>query len=358
MRSVPYSFFLRDSDNPWAGGGATIVNKEFGSEPQTVEPEPETTPEPEQTPEPTPEPSPEPTPGAEPKPEPTPEPVKDWRETANPDEVAEWLKSKADAQKLMKLAGIDDEDIKFIEFKKAGGNADEWLRIKNTDYGKLDPLKLVEMDLRERYSKLDDRQFQILLKKELQQFSLDREEYPEDSEEAILGGILLNDKADAIRQKYIDKQNSLKAPEPQPDNTAQQREQAAQQLAAQFRNSGAVSSLQANKTISIGEGEEAFNYEIKDVDTLVKAAEQVVLQNGNVPTDQEVNTILRTLAYYANPDAFQKALVDHGKILGERAVRKEAVNPAPGGQGSTPPPTPPMNDAELLRSTGTIRNKA
>jgi hypothetical protein len=56
--------------------------------------------------------------------------------------------------------------------------------------------------------------------------------------------------------------------------------------------------------------------------------------------------------------AYEKALVDHGKILGERAVRKEAVNPAPGGQGSTPPPTPPMNDAELLRSAGTIRNKA
>jgi hypothetical protein len=71
-----------------------------------------------------------------------------------------------------------------------------------------------------------------------------------------------------------------------------------------------------------------------------------------------VTNILRTLAYYSNPVAYEKALVDHGKILGERAVRKEAVNPAPGGQGSTPPPTPPMNDAELLRSAGTIRNKA
>ena len=362
-RSVP--FFYDADPNPWGGGGATVINHDDNEvdvldEPEDTTEQAETTnPVTEDTKE---EPAKETT---ETKTEAkvdipaivnTPEPAKDWRETVSNDDLIAETKKKFDRSALLKAAGIDEETIKAIEFKESnGGDWNEYLRIKNTDYTKLAPEQLIEMNLRERKAGVDNKKFQILLKNELKKYNLDREEFADDSEEAIIGEDALKEDADAIRAKYVEKQNSLKAPERVPDTTAQDRELAQTNITAHIRNSEAVKNLQTSKLIPYGAGEEAFNYEVNEVDRLVDATITAAIQNGQTPTDAEINRMVKTLAYHVNPEAVEKALIDHGKVIGTRNVRKDASNSKPNTE-TTSTTVENLTDAELLARSGKVKN--
>jgi hypothetical protein len=338
FQSVPFFYEPQANDTSAANTEGVMTFAELMAQPETTpaaEPSPEPTPEPTDAATPSAEPTPEPT--ATPAPTPKPEPIKDWRETVSNDDLINEVKKKLDRTALLKAAGIDDEVIKAIEYKESnGGNWDEYLQVKGTDYEKIGFEKLIEMDLREKYKGLDNNKFNIVLKNELKKYNLDRNDYEEDSEEAILGGIMLEKDAAAIKAKYIEKQNSLKAPEKIPDNTAQVREQFQQQVAATVRNSETVKNLSAKNLISFGEGEEVFNYEIKDARQLIDTAISVASNNDSLPDEAQIRETIEGLALFANKAEITKALINHGKILGERAVRKEAANVTPGGQTVTP----------------------
>ncbi len=355
-------FFYSPDDNPWGTGGATIVNKDAEQDDvvDVIEPEPTpAAPDPEPTPA---EPEPAAQPAAQTEPPAAaapviPEPVKDWRETVSSDELLSEVTKKADRKALLKAAGIDEETIKAIEFREAnGGNWNEYLRVKNTDYKALDAQQLIEMDLREKYPALDNKKFAIVLKNELRKYNLDRDEHDENSEEAVLGAIMLDKDSDSIRAKYIEKQDSLKAPEKQPDTTAQDREVFQREITDTIRNSDAVRNLQSSKLISFGTGEEAFNYEVKtEVSQLVDATITAAHQNGQKPSDAEISKMVKTLAYHINPEAVEKALIDHGKILGNKEVRREVANTQPNSETSTTN-FENLSDAELLAKSGKVRN--
>ena len=283
-------------------------------------------------------------------------PAKDWRETVSHDDLLAEIKKKFDRTSLLKAAGIDEDTIKAIDFKESnGGDWNEYLRIKNTDYTKLAPEQLIEMNLRERKSGVDNKKFQILLKNELKKYNLDREDFSEDSEEAIIGEDALKEDADAIRAKYVAKQDSLKAPEKVPDTTAQDREITQTKITDHIRNSEAVKNLQTTKLIPYGAGEEAFNYEVNEVSQLVDATITAAIQNGQTPTDAEINRMVKTLAYHVNPDAVEKALIDHGKVIGTRNVRKDASNSKPNTE-TTSTTVENLSDAELLARSGRVKN--
>lgn len=268
-------------------------------------------------------------------------PIQDWRELVSPEDLMTEATKRVDRNAFLKAAGIpenlmslvgkiDEETIKFLEFKVAGGDAHEYLRIKNTDYEKLSPSQLLEMEIKERYPKIDTKTFNIVLKKELSKYNLDREEFPDESDEATIGEFMLKEDTDKIRAKYIDKQNSLKAPEPKPDTTAQDRAIVQQQVTDIVRNSGTVKELQTSKNLTFGEGDEAFNFEVKNVDQIVNAVMSAALQNGNNPTEADVKDMISTFAIHADKKAFIQSLISYGKTLGEKSVSKELRNVQPG----------------------------
>jgi hypothetical protein len=256
------------------------------------------------------------------------EPPKDWRETATIDDILEFAKSKADRTALLKAAGVDEETIKAIDYKESnGGNWDEYLKVKNTDYSKIDYEKLIEMDLRQRRPDVDGRKFDILLKNELKKYNLDRDDYEEDSEDAIIGLDALEQDAIQIRQKFIDKQNSLKAPEKLPDTTAKDLEVFRAKLTDDFRNSEPIKGLLSSKVITFGKGDESFNYEPNNLDNLVSTAIASVVNQGAIPSDEEVSKTLKALAYYLDPEGVENALISQGKVLNGISIREKAVNP-------------------------------
>jgi len=284
--------------------------------------------------------------------------VKDWRETVSNDDLFAHVKSKLDRATLLKAAGIEDDVIKAIEYKDATGDWTDYLRIKSTDYAKLSPQQLIEIELRKEFSDLDKEDFEAVLNDELAQYKLDREDYPENSEEARLGRIKLTRRTEAIRARLTEEQNALKAPEKQADTTAQDREVHREKVAVTVRNSDVVKNLTNSKLISYGAGEEAFNYEVKEnADSLIDAAITAAAQQETLPTEAEISKMVKTLAYHLNPEAVEKALIDHGKIVGNRDVRKEMAN-TQAGAGYTSGEFKNMSDAELLANSGTIRQKS
>ena len=272
--------------------------------------------------------------------------VPDWRETVTNEDLLSVATKKLDRNAFLKAAGlpdnllplvgsIDEETIKFLEFKAAGGDAHEYLRVKNTDYTKISDVQLLEMDIKEKYPNIDNKTFQIVLKRELLKYNLDREEFLDDSEEAIIGNFMLKEDTDKIRAKYIDKQNSLKAPERKPDTTAQDQQVIQQQVTNTVRNSETVKALQTNKILSYGEGDEAFNFDVKDVDQIVNAAISTAIQNGDAPSEADLQEMVSTFAIHANKKAFINAMIAHGKTLGERNLNKEVRNVTPGATTTT-----------------------
>lgn len=283
----------------------------------------------------------------------------DWRTTVtNEDLIAEAVK-KIPREQLLKAANIDEETLQAILFKEANnGDWGEYLRVKNTDYSKLSKEQLVEMDLREKYKALDQRKFAVVLKNHLSKYNLDREDFTEDSDEAVLGEVMLDTDSSEILAKLLDKQNSLKPPEKQPDTTAHDREVLQQEITGVIRNSEPIKSLSTTKILSFGEGDEAFNYEIThDVNTLVQAATTAAIQNGKAPTDAEISWMLKTLTFHMDANKVINALLNHGKTLGKKAIRKNVVNThdnsstAPGSKSNY------TDDASLLAGTGRIVNK-
>lgn len=363
-QSVP---FFRDADaNPWASGNG-IVNRAGNDVDVLDEPagDPPANDPPANTPPPADPPATDP-PAADPPattppadPPATVDPPKDWRETVTNDDLLSEATKKLDRKALLKAAGVDDETILAIDYKQAnGGNWNEYLRVKNTDYKTLSPQQLIEMDLREKYAGLDNSKFAFVLNNELKKYNLNRETFTAESEEAILGEIMLDRDSESIRAKYIEKQNGLKAPEPAPDTTAQARELAQQQITANIRNSEAVKNLTTSKLIPFGAGEEAFNYEVKDeVGTLVDATIKAAHQGGRALGEGEITQMFRTLSFHINPDGVIKALVEHGKTLGVRSVRKDAANTSD-NSSTTTTDIKTLTDAELLAQSGKVVNNS
>jgi hypothetical protein len=349
--------YSADEDNAWSGGGAAIVNK-TGEEIEEVEEieeevKNETV---EETKEETPEAAAEVVPEVAKEVAKEPEVGKDWRETVSQEELIAEVTKKLDRQALLRAAGIDEETIKAIEYKEATGDWEQYLKIKNTDYTKLSREQLIEMDLRERKPNADNKKFQILLKAELEKYKLDREDYDEDSIEAIVGEDSLEEDSAIIRARYIEKQSSFKAPEKQPDTTAQDREVFQQQVTDIIRNSDTVKNLQTNKLLPFGVGEEAFNYEVGEVSKLVDATITATIQSGQNPTNADINKMVKTLVYHIDPEAIEKALINHGKILGNRDVRKEVSN-TKANTATTPTNYENLSDADLLAMSGKIVNR-
>jgi hypothetical protein len=280
---------------------------------------------------------------------PIPEPARDWRETVTNDELISTAKAKLDRKQVLSAYGVDEETQKLIDFIDAGGNRQEYLRIRGTDYANLAPEQLIEMDIKEKYPTIDNKTLQIVLKKELAKYNLDREDFPEDSDEAQLGKFLLAEDSNGIRAKYITKQESLKAPERQPDTSAQDREVLQKQITDTIRNSEPVKALVTNKYISVGAGDEAFNFPIDNVDNVMTAVLGAAANSGVPPNDTDLQGIIQTFAFHTNPKAYNDALIAHGKNLKAKQEAKEVRNVVP----NTTTPTATAATKSVMQSLHT-----
>jgi hypothetical protein len=286
---------------PAAAEAAPADNTPSGTE---TAPAVETTPEQVQSPEPTPAPE-----------EPKSEPAREWK----------------------------DDFIKgVVEYYEKTGDLTPYLQAKLVDFNGMSDEEVMRRSLREQYPDVSDKAFDRLFKQQIvDKYKIDADEWGE--EDAELGRELLKTEANKARQKYIDWQNSFKAPEPVQSLEAQQEQLEAEEAFKKFEQSVKSSPLTnqiiSDKRIAIKIGDSEFNYEIQDADSLVNMTldnNQFFQQFAAGEGQLDYSKWYKTVAYSQNPELFEKALVNYGKTLGREEVTKEIKNPSTNTVGDVP----------------------
>lgn len=275
------------------------------------------------------------------------EPKEEPKAEVKPAEVtaADWkqaLKAGVDKYEVLKELGYDDFTIGMLKYKEQTGDYTPYLQVKTVDYTKMSPEQILKEDLRRQFPDMSEKTLNFKFNKELKdKYYLDREEYPEGSDEAEVGQELMRLDAEQRRKAFIEEQNKFKAPEPQPEVDATKREAELQQQRATLgnlvMNNEATTGLQKTKSISFGEGEESFNYPIEDPKALVDIALNTILNSGRTDlTGVDLNLFYKQLA--KGQPGWEKAYADHITALNKQKFQKEIGNitPIEGGDPVTP----------------------
>lgn len=272
-----------------------------------------------QAPEPSPEPAPEPAVETTPEPQPAPE------------------VSNIETKPTEPSYNFKDDFIKgVVEFYEKTGDITPYLQAKTIDFNSMSDEEIMRRDLREQYSELSDKAFDKLFKQEvIEKYKLDPDEWGED--EVELGRELLKVQASKTREKYLDWQKSFQAPEPvqAEDNT----QEVLQQFAESVRNHEVTRQILDAKKLSIQVGDDAFQYEVPNAESLVdmtidndKFFSQFAADQGQI----DYAKWYKTVAYSQNPELFEKALINFGKTLGRSEITKDLKNPSTAPVGDVP----------------------
>lgn len=250
-----------------------------------------------------------------------------------------------------------DDFIKgVVEFYEKTGDITPYLQAKLVDFNQMSDEEIMRRSLREQYPDVSEKAFDRLYKQQvIDKYKLDPDEYGEDDFE--LGRELLKSEAAKSRQKYVDWQNSFKAPEPSNDDSQEQEQIAVREALQKFEQSvksnDLTKSILENKRLAIKVGEDEFNYEIPEPDAIVdmtvdneKFFSQFVAGEGQV----DFSKWYKTAAYSQNPELFEKALINYGKTLGRNEVTKEIKNPSNNSVGDVPTDSSGDFTSGLLRA--------
>lgn len=205
-----------------------------------------------------------------PAPSPAPPPV----QPAKAPEPVDWkkvLKQQPDTEVLKEL-GFDDKMLGFLHQWKNKGDVTKYLQALTTDYANMDAEQVMRHHLQQEYPELSADKLDKLYKiKVALPFKLDPDLFSESEVED--GKFLLELEANKQRQALVAKQQDFllpPAPERNPEAALLQEQQEAQQAMTAFReeilsNPLAKEVLQQKKIV-LGEGPDAFNYDIPDAD--------------------------------------------------------------------------------------------
>jgi len=236
-----------------------------------------------------------------------------------------------------------DDFIKgVVEYYEKTGDLTPYLQAKLVDFNGMSDEEVMRRNLREQYPDVSDKAFERLYKQQVvDKFKIDADEWGED--DAELGRELLKAEASKVRQKYVDWQNSFKAPEPVQSLEAQQEqaemEEALRQFEQSVKSNQLTSQILNDKRIAVKIGDSEFNYELQDAQSLVdmtldnnKFFQQFAAGEGQL----DYSKWYKTVAYSQNPELFEKALINYGKTLGREEVTKEIKNPSTNTVGDVP----------------------
>lgn len=295
----------------------------------------------------TPEPKIEPeaqAPAAEIKPEPKAEPAEAKPAEVKPEipvkpaevTATDWKKaikdSNPDKYEVLKEMGYTDWTIDMIKYADKTGSWDDYINAKSADYSKMTPEQLIKLDMKRQYPGMNERALNFKYNKDLEQkYYLNREDYPEDSDEAVYGQEQLRIDGEQKRKQFIEEQQQFKAPEPQPDLDATNREADLQRqrasLGESIMNNAFTKSLQANKYLTFGEGEESFNYPVEDVQSLVDTALNAIVNSGYTDISKlDVEVFYKQLLLGKDMKAYEKAFADHIRNVSKKKLQDELQN--------------------------------
>lgn len=290
------------------------------------------------------QPAPSPAPAA-PAPVPTKVPEPDWREA---------LKKVPDTTEVLKAIGFDDKMVGFFNKWKSGESIQQYLEAITVDYSKMDATEVMKRQLMAKYPDWPAEDMEELYRmKVTEQYKLDPDLFS--AEEVKRGKILLQADAKEVRDSMTAKQQEyiMSKPVERPNTQADEdraAEEAEQKALTAYKThietDPLTKSLMASKILTIGEGEDSFNYEVPKPEEYLEVLTDSAKWKASL-FDEKGNPILRKhflLAAIAKDDVnFLKLLGDHYRKVGE----KKAVMPI---ENVTPPIGTPSNGDTLPSS--------
>lgn len=279
--------------------------------------------------------------------------------------VVDWKTElkQIDPSEVLKEMGYDDKMVGFFNKWRTDGNIAEYIKAVSTDYTKMSPEQVMRYQLEQDYPEFSPEDMELLYQaKIVQQYKLD----PDNNSEMDVrtGKLLLAADAKKVREGLLIKQQdyilSAKPPAPQVDNRLQQLEQdrneAREKYTSYLNANQATKDLIANKKLVLGTGENAFNYEIPNPESLVNILqnpEQYAQHIFNAEGWPIVEKQLFIAAAAIDHATLINALITHGKQLGSKAIVEPMEN-ARQTVGDISKPEPPLTPAQALARQGVI----
>ena len=280
--------------------------------------------------------------------------VRDWKQE---------LKN-VDPVDVLKELGYDDKMVGFFNKWRTDGNIDDYIRAVSVDYSKMSPEELMKHQLELEYPEFPPQDLEELYQaKVVDNYKLNPDTYSE--AEVRRGKLLLTADAKKIREGLTARQQeyilSAKPPAHAIDNSAQQREvemnEARDRYTKSLTGNQFTKDLLVNGKLVIGTGENAFNYEVADPNSLVEMlqhpeqyARHVFQEDGTPFVDKQ----LFIAAAAKDMQGLVNSLIAHGKSLGAKQVAVSLENVSkPTGELSAADNTP-LTPAQALARSGVI----
>lgn len=296
----------------------------------------------------------------------------------------EVLKSQPDTE-VFKALGVDDKTVnlakKLTENPKMAalfnhwetkGDVKDYLRELTTDYKAMPAEEVMRHQLRQENPGISEKDLSVLFKHEVTKaYNLNSDD-PEELED---GRILLEAKANRYREGFVKNQeNFLLPPAPEAKDSLgeyisqqnQERDQRNEVFKSQIDNSPYTKEIFSTKQISVGEGNEKFNYPIDPVeitDILLnteKWAENLFeIKKGNGRTELIPNVPKQILvaAFMKDPQKFLSDHAKHYKSLGGQSVIEPIQNATiPNNSTPTLSQAAPKTPAAAMAREGTVNS--
>ena len=253
---------------------------------------------------------------------------------------------------------LDDKMLGFLNHWKTKGDVAPYLKAITTDFTKMSPEDVMRYSLRERNPEMSAEDFEILAQiKIIDRYKLDSEKFSE--AEIKSGRIELMADSREFREKLTNDQKEFilsSAPAQEPPDTSEQDyvSQHTEAYKKQLNESPYTKAIVANNQIILGEGPEAFKYNVnpkeltsilENPDDWAKAIFASVPDkdgNGEFVPDVEKQMLVATVVKYGKH--FFEALATHYKSLGaDKAIAPIENAKGPDGsasKGTTTPDTP------------------
>lgn len=282
---------------------------------------------------------------------------------------------------ILKELGFDDQTVGFLKGKKGldpkildfinhwennNGDVTKYLKELTTDYTKMPAEEVMRHQLREEYPKATDKQLDALFKKQvLDGYKIDPNLYTED--EVAEGRLLLDAVADKHRDKLANDQQNYLLPKPpekgnEPDLQAQAREQEVNEYRSYITDHSYTKNLFANNKISLGEGEDQFNYPVNPSELTEilfdskKWAESIFIAkempdgSKSYTPDTEKQYLVAAVAKYGK--TFLDEYAKHFKARGASAAIEPLENAAPPAGGQPAKADPAATNAAAAMARG------
>lgn len=268
-------------------------------------------------------------------------------EAAQPEkvDVNELLKTLP-KEKLYELLGLDEQDIKFSEFRKKGGNPYEFIQERSIDWNKVPDEQMVKQDLQKQYPTLSSEKIEKLFAAKYKQDEMASDEDKE------FGAILMEADAHTARQKNIEQQKkneftTVATPQAQPNEyeaMVKQSNQQANELASYIITSEPVKNFLTQKILKVDVGNGNYhNFEIDNPKHLIDVLldDKVSSQYGvDAQGKPDTQLMLELGLHKAAPQKYKEGLIEYGRSLalldellkdGQNAKKPSGATPRPNG---------------------------